>query len=697
MKHIANISAKGIFYALLGGLMACTSAACSDNDDRLNGEPDTPEIQGDSFVLKGSVLLPEMPMALSRGAAADKPGAGLKLTLLEFNLDEDTDYSYPTNNYQATVTSATDVADGTEVKFEVTLKLTSDPRTLQLLIANDYFDVGDNYQSMSSLLPQFSVEGTMAGNNSTLNRPSEAYWGQVDFPHGYSEMINGKPVLLDEVKTLMTKVPVIRNFAKISVSSTVPVGTFEILGWELINVPTSGTVVPWDVDTHGVPTLFTKSTESTDSYEMLDYDEISYKGVMPPGAILSNTEVQAKNWPSTGALWMSPNPRFMYEHPYDKTLRTYLIVQGRYTAGGTNTTGYYKVDIGKLNTDGTFDYYNILRNIHYNVVIKSVLAPGTSTIAEAIARAPFNNLLSSTETSAMLNMSDGVNMLMVNDTNHIIVDANSPIEILYRYVRMTGNKEEANDKPTVDWGGTTPPSAAGPVIKSVSSPETFTDPKTGWNWVKYVITPNTPDDKLKTQDITIMDGHGLGRTIHLILRKPWEYVKVGNAGYATVQPGKDNLPSADAKNAPQPVSNQAQKTLTVYFNLPDGLPDTMFPLEFRLESEHQWIENNKLGTLLVSSGPSLWNPDKSAISYIKTVSYNEYRFQYTDDDSNNVNVNKPNSTHTVRCRFTTIAGSDNNAKAAIRIYNEYFYTKTDDGGTSPYADVHFTRSSSVTQ
>lgn len=693
MKYISKISAKVVIRSLIVGLTVLSIAACSDGIVGPNGEPSVPTIQGDSVTIRGSILLPEMPVTLSRGDAADTPGANLNLTLLEFNLSDDADYSFPTNNYRANITSATNVPDGTEVTFEVTLKLTSDPKSLQLLIGGNYFSVGDNYMSMSSLLPSFSVEGRLTGLHSSFSTPSEAYWGKVNFEKGYSEMKNGKPVLLDEVKTLLKRVPVIRNFAKISVTNSVPT-KFEILGWELINVPTSGTVVPWNLATKSPATL-------ANGYTMLNYDAITqggYEGIMPANVLIGNTEAEAKLWPSTGDLWMSTNPRFIYEHPYESTRRTYLIIQGRYTSTSNGTTssatGFYKVDIGKLN-NGLFNYYNIIRNIHYQVSINDVLAPGAETIAEAIARAPFNNLLSSTETSTMLNVSDGNNMLMVNDTNHIIVDENSTIEIMYRYVQdVTGTKNENNNaitKDMINWG-----EVPGPVIKSVSDPTTFTDPITKWNWVKYVITPQEPSDEVKTQDISIVDGSGLGRIIHLVLRNPWEYAKIGTSNnYATVQPGTDNMYSAAAAIAPQPISNQAEKTLTVYFNLPEGLPETMFPLEFKLESQHQGIENNKIGTLLVQTGQSLWDPKKTAISYVKTVSYSEYRYQYYAG-TNDVDPNSTNTTHTVRCRFKTIAASDNNSDAAIRIYNPYFFT-IKDGTTSPYADVSFKRVSTVTQ
>ncbi len=467
----------------------------------------------------------------------------------------------------------------------------------------------------------------------------------------------------------MQNVPLIRNFAKITVTTTA--SGFELLGFELVNVPTSGTIAPWNQKTLSIPELLNGST-------MKDYstitDDLKYPGIIPGATQFRNTEVEAKAWvDGVNSPLRSSLARYVYEHPYESTRRTYLIINGIYNGA----QGFYKVDIGNIGADGTFDYYNIIRNIQYNVVIQSVNAVGEKTVEEAIARAPFNNLMAATETSSMLNVSDGNNMLIVNDTNHIIVDESETIDILYRYITdVTGSKTESNDFEGLKAVGL----EAGPVIKSVSGPQTYTDPS-GAKWVKYTITPNTPTVDVKKKDFSIIDGQGLGRIIHLILRTPWQYAPIvanGHEYLATIATGHND----SYQGAPQVISAQAGQELTVYFNLPDGLPESMFPLEFQLESKHQGIENNKMGTLLVSTGASLFDPDRIAISYIKTLSYAEYCYNYVaTDTSNDVDINSPNTKHTVRCRFLTITAADDN-DAEIMIYNPYF---------SPNATVQFTR------
>lgn len=647
-----------------------------------NESPEVPPVvagDGCTVTIEGSVAVPAMPVLNSRGALAETPGADLKLTLFEFDLGDKTDNSFLSNIYKAEVTSTTAVANKGIVNFKVTLLATTKPKVLHLVVADEYKTW--EFAPVADILSSLTVGST--GNE------TEAYWGRVEFKDGYNEVNedgsykvdeNNVPVLLSEVKTKLTRVPVIRNFAKIKVSLDPEVTNFELLGFDVVNIPTMGTVAPWNSADQTIPALL-DGTNNMKSYTAVS--EI-YSGILPGSAQFRNTETDAKAWTAASENMNNSDAVYMYEHPYESTRRTYLIVHGKFTTPDGSKDGFYKLDIGKTDGGG-FDYYNIIRNIEYNVVIKEVRAPGTTTVSEAIQRAPFNNLIAATETASMLNVSDGQNMLIVNDTNHIIVTDTEKVEVLYRYITgVTSTKEEHNELAhPIDL-------KAGPVIQSYDDTQTYTD-ASGAKWKKIVITPNTPTNTVKTQDFTIVDGNGLGRTIHLILRDPWHYAPLKNADgtdskwIASVAPGSSNLfPFTETITTPdpQPISAQTQQPLTVYFNLPDGLPETMFPLDFYLEAKYQGIENNKIGTLVVTSGPSLF-PDNDAITiqYVKTVTYNEYRYQYVGDGQSDIDFNKFNVDHTIRCRFLTITSEEVN-DAEILIHNPYF---------SPDASVTFSR------
>lgn len=621
-------------------------SACSDD---VHFVQPTPETTDDVISLNGSLTIPEMPVISTRGALGYTPNANLKLTVFEFSKGETPSQSWLTNIYRADLTSTSAAGNNGTVTFKVSLNMATTPKVLHLMIADNYLT--SPYGSEASIIPTMTVGST--GNE------REAYWGMVEFPEGYATVsADGSPVAIPGISAKLQNVPVIRNFARIRVTENL--ANFDLNGFDIVNVPTSGTIAPWTQSDLSIPSLLEGSV-------MKNYTQIDYPGIVPGNVGFRNIEATANGWNGeVNSNLTSSSPRFMYEHPYESSRRTYLIIYGGYRTSQSDpyTYGFYKVDIGVPTDNGSFNYYNIIRNIDYNVVIQSVAAPGASTVAEAIARAPFNNLIAATETNTMLNVSDGKNMLIVNDTNHIIVDDGQIIEILYRYISdVTGSKTESNDTPSAIG------LESGAVIKSVSAPETFKDAG-GANWVLYKITPNAPSGDVKTQDVTIVDGNGLGRTIHLILRLPWNYAPLaeGSTALATVKNGSDNTYSTVA---PDNVSASAGQAFTVYFNLPDGLPESMFPLNFQIESKNQDMENNKTNSnLVVSTGPSLFDNSITAISYIKSLSYAEYRYQYLNNTSDDIDPSKINTNHTVRCRFLTTTASTGSDQ--IMIHNPYF-------------------------
>lgn len=608
---------------------------------------------GETFTVEGSIAIPDMPVANTR-AFGNTPTANLKLTILEFDKVGTPSQSFITNVYEAETLSTTAVGNDGVVNFKVTINSSSAAKELHLVVTDRFIYPG--HGSVASLLPALSV-GT------------EAYWGRVEFDDGFTYMsATGETVWRDDViKAKLSKVPVIRNFAKITVENRA--GNFDFLGFDIVNVPTSGTVAPWNAEAQQIPDLL-------DGTAMKLYKDVAYSGILPAGVGFGNQESVAKNWvDGENTNMRSRNARYMFEHPYEPTRRTYLIINGGYRTSPTADYqyGFYKVDIGNIGADGTFEYYDIIRNINYNVVINKVLAPGTKTVAEAIERVPFNNLLAATETSSMLNVSDGENMLIVNDVNHVLVKADQKVDILYRYIEgVTGSKKESNGVPELVYD------EDGPVIASISGPETFTD--AAGKWVKYTVTGKTPGDIQQVQTVSVVDGRGLGRTITFVLRKPWQYVPIGDTCAATIAPGHADTYTS---TKPQDINSGVGAELTVYFNLPDGIPDAVFPLDFVLEARYQGIENNKIGTLLVQSGVSLFDPTKVAIQYVKTVTLNEYKYQYKDDGT--VDVGVPNMNHTIRARFLTIK-EGTETDAAIQIHNEYF---------SPDANVVFKRTAAA--
>lgn len=633
---------------LLG--VAFALGACSD-ENVLPTDPDVPVVNGDTFDVTVSVAMPDMATAATRGILGEEPGSGLKLTLLEFSKGGDSSNSYLTGIYQAETTSTTQVGNGGIVNYKVTLNLTSEPRRLHLMIADDF--VSCNYGSEATLLPTITV------GDETLSR--EAYWGMVDFDNGYVTFdTDGSAKLNGDLKTKLQNVPVIRNFAKVSVTENLD--NFELYGFELVNVPTKGTIAPWNQRDSSVPSLLNGSV-------MKPYSQIDYSGIVPANTNFDNQESELKGWDKSGVPGgrFSGQSRYFYEHPFESTRHTYLIVQGKYTytkADGTLTSvlGYYKLDLGKQE-NGTFQYYNLLRNINYSVTITSVSAPGATNITDAIQGVTFNNISADVNTTSMPSVSDGQNMLIVSTTSNVFVDSNTPFILTFQYITDVAgtNKRVDNSKLTVQWldkdRNVIEDPTQGEVVASYSE-------DTEGDFLSITITPKEPDNITKTEYIRITDNNGLERIITLVSHLPWNFSNF------IFQKGIYNVPTISAS---ENIPSTPGAEFTLYFRLPDGIPEEVFPLSFQIEADRQDIENNPIGTLSVKTDMSLFNSSVPAISYVKTVSYKEYMYKYTGDTGSTLDdvsdANK-NTNHVIRCRFRTIISGTGQTK--VRVSNRYF-------------------------
>lgn len=635
--------------------------ACSEETLR----PDVPDAGGEEGV-RVSIAIPDMPRLATR-AFGDTPAADLKLTVFEFEKGSDPTNTFLTKIYQAETLTQTNVANGATVDFRINdLLMTESPRVLHFVVAPQHLDA--KYASEAVVFSNLSVRDN-----------SQAYWGRVEFPNGYGTVDkNMKPQLTDEAKQKLTGVNVLRNFAKVSVEVAIAAtSNFQLTGFELVNVPTSGTVAPYNSGRQKFPRMF------DDAGTMLGYLAVAgngsgqqgYSGIMPANCGFRNLEENFSPVADGGRPAWSTSPAYLYEHPFESTRRTYVILQGNYRPTTTDAwqTCYYKIDLVRLNEEsGMTEYYDILRNYDFHINVTGVSAPGASTASEAISGVSYNNISADVDARDMLQISDGANIVEVSKTN-IIFTNTTPVEFLYRYSPVGGFSSETTNAKLHTNGLN-----AGDVIASVTDPEVYTDAD-GVVWVKRVITPKPiPEAGTREQSFYVVDADGLGREIRLVAHVPYDYSDI------EVYPGSENgrPTSAAGQGTVSPLSGQP---FTVYFNLPAGMPEAMFPLTFILESNRQNMENNPIGTLVVTSGqtgfPTTEVYEVPRIKYRKTVSYAEYL--YKTDANNNLITDGAgnyveNTDHTVRCRFRTInslaelPGAPTQTVTYLLISNDYF-------------------------
>lgn len=603
-------------------LMALSFAACSG--DMPVSNPSVETGKGDKLSLEVGLCFPESKMASSRALGDTPDYGGLNLFLLVFTGDETSDRA---NNYLTEVVKATrNSIDGAVVSFTASPSQTDASRIIHL-VATGAENLNVAYGPENVVIPSLV---TTSGQ--------DAYWQRIFTPAINKE----NKVQVANALGASNPVPMLRNFAKVSVTNNA--GNFTLTGFAVINTLDRGFVAPYSPTTGFVSFLDANGNP-------LSYAEVSntdYQGMLPPDWNL-NTDIPADI--------IDSDAKYFYERPFTSINRTYVIVAGQYN---NESVSYYKLDLGSTDDSGLFSYYNLFRNFDYHITINSVSASGAPTSREAAEGAVYNNFSAAVETISMLNISDGNDIMYVNFTRHVLTSETESIKLRYRYVEnIAGNSGTVNNG-LVETSQAIA-AAGGSVISSVDVGSV--DDEDGWRTI--TITPKTPTDEVTQQSFTLYRTNGLSRTITFISRKPWSIRNIQTFN------GTDN---ERPDRIPQNIDPTLGAPLTIFFDLPAGLPEAMFPLRFQLEADRQNIENNPIGTLVVSSGQSLFpGIVDTRISYIKTVSWAEYNYL---TDENNVLTTKDNVNHTVRCRFlcTTSLETLNLPQTVtrVKINNPYF-------------------------
>lgn len=631
LKHISAFASLALF------------AACAQQELPLQPDSGVTD-DGDYITVSASVNVSGIQMAETRAIGATPDYAGLKLYAIEFECKnaQNPAENVIANTYDSGDEITNEQFDGTDmVTFNIRLNKTESARVLHLIAVPKDIDFRIGYGTEAYVIPNLY---TTDGN--------EAYWNRIVFENGYGVQDGDTWTTHDAVKTSLTRVPMIRNFSQVSIINNAT-DNFTLTGFAVVNVPDRGSVAPWNYSEG-------KFAELLNGSDMKPYATISsdgYYGFSPAGSMLTDFDADGTVFDDT--------PKFMYERPFPENNldRSFVIVCGRYSKD--NADSYYKVDLGKNNDAGIFNYYHILRNINYHITINQVEASGYSTAAEALTGVVCNNFSFDVDTGNLTNVSDGNDILFVNFTAAVITQADqTDIEFKYRYRKVNNSTTFNNDN--INLVDLEP----GDVIESVTT--STADDKDGWRSVK--IKTYNPTQDTKTQKFTIVDpATGLGRTITLILRTPWTLQNPEEfAGrFSYTYPNAEEAAKRRGK-----AGGTAGRYLTIFFNLPDELNEAMFPLTFTVESDRQDIENDPIGNLLVKSGNSMFVNGATRIQYEKTVTWRQYNEEKTKENPNNTVVVDENgrTIHRVRCRFLTITDVPSGVTLTtnVRIQNPYF-------------------------
>ena len=504
----------------------------------------------------------------------------------------------------------------------------------------------------------FDYERTVIGQLTTSGT-QDAYWQRIELKHGiYALDDDGSrqtpPVYtvdpdfdLDEHgKHLMAEVPLIRNFAKITIDSEAE--NLVVKSFAVVNVPSTGTVAAYNP----------ASGEFVLNYDAYDFDDLAtvgaasyYPGNMPSGSIIQKiipTESDFANGTNGVALKTSDDPNvYMYERPIPDANPSFILLYATYTDDGDYADGYdcyYKIDLMK---DG--EYLPIYRNFRYRIVIKSVFRPGKDTPTQAANGAGSGDISADTETASLENVSDGYASIAVSHTDMIFTSTGEQY-VKFRFVPDISSPNTVNNTESyVTYELLAPEGATGNSVVAGSLRRAAEDDDDTYR--KLYFTTAEIGSAQKVQKIRITGTSTVRERISRLYREVIIRLMPKQTMTLTCSPS---------------IVNQVQgEPMDLYINIPKDLPVSLFPLQFKIEASALSLTPNN-DNLPVESGPSIISAKNGipSFQFIKTLSYDDYQAYQAEAQGNKVPV---------PCHFKTnkaISASD------ICVDNPYFVAGT---------------------
>lgn len=753
MKRYINSILSFLSVIVVFSIASCVDDLINVPNQNLSFSPVSYNEDGTLNVEIG-IDVPEMTVANTR-AMGDEPNfSDLGLYMLVFQ-GEDGLTQYARLSDKSTVKDEEHDNDGL-VTFNARLEPTENKVVIHL-IATDQ--------------PNFSEQigsGMMESMVSALytDEGHQAYWQKIDLGTNIPSREQAEPGFdtrpdadrgnvysEDEYKKALaitaklSHVPMVRNFVKVTAELSeifnekqTDASNYSVEGLFVINTIDRGTVAAYRASFKANDEFvrffdYDKETKKYENYsyrkmtddpdkkrpdgaDYVDEDSQNYVGNLAPGVALVNTDVENEDNITSKNLTDRNKgfPVYFYERPAfpNATDRTYTVVKIKKTIGNESQDHYYKIDLGHVWDPymsypymGIFEYYNLLRNFHYEIKINRIEGDGYPTLKEAANGAVFNNVSASVEAKGMKSISDGDDWIYVDRISYVFTEKGEVLHLLAQY------REAINGD--VKGGTIKNDLLQTPVLSDNDNFVEFKGKLEGEDsnavdgYIQYTLAcVDDPGPEFRTQEFYIYRGplneapeqgnveYGLYRIVTLYLHERFQFKHIDT--FPGLWEDPNELPDFTWTDDFREVDASAGAPLTLFFELPPDLPMAVFPLEFVIESDRQNIQNAYQGNAVVRSVPakeSLFydeqatsgNPTTSRIQYVKTVTWKDYNGDWGETWT-------PNGNKMVRCRFLTITdlaqdgiGTGNNNTATstttLRVYNEYFGTKLTDGDGNP--------------
>ena len=515
------------------------------------------------------------------------------------------------------------------------------------IIANGPESLDYGYENQ--IMPYLEV-GTPATAENPASTPG-AYWQCIYLPKGiegktktgnygfvdYEYLPNTHIVPNPEMITsYFTNIPLIRNFAEVTlVTTSTTSSSLKNVQFALVYSPIKGSV----------PAM--KGADYIMDYQSYDYQENNTTGLIYNGSnsyagyqvstdVSDAPKVEADilEWFDPGIVntdgSISPGDLvWMYERVKTTDRPTCLLVRGNFVEEGVTDAdySYYRMDLMDEKVGG---YFPIFRNFRYTVEINMVGNRGDRSIEEAMKRNSGGNMSMSVETENLTDISDGISRLFVEYVHkNVATGDNDGVQYTFwvRYIPdITAVDEDnhvifANLQNYSDYLTITGPQEVkgfAPAISgTITGPTSIDGTTLVFNYT--TVKQSTAADKVSTINIKATNGkEGFDKSTL----------------YRDIEVRVLKKQDMDLKLSPDKVGAAYGQTTVLGIELPSGLAQSMFPLEFRIEDSAKSLNPTGMDgfghkvSMPVEVGQSIIPDDESSASasyhFIRTVNISEY-------------------------------------------------------------------------
>ena len=430
---------------------------------------------------------------------------------------------------QATLTNQTNVG-GT---FTAELPSSTNPRIVHFICNYDWSGFNDASKLGSN---EAAVVALLSTTNAT-------FWARRELPGGIhtGSFPSSNPIEL------------LRNQAKMSVSNDA--ANFTLQGFTIHNTPNMSSVAPFNTAT-------------------THFEE---------GAITEPIEMGLN---SALLADISLTEKYLFERRNRSAAAiTTVIIQGIYNS----TTYYYKIDL----IDSDQVRYNIERNYHYMVKIKTVTKEGYTSFNDALTGASHNNTALDPIIEKYPIISDGVSKLQVEKTLIVVTEPNKAISVWANYYPDLNSNTINNSGVTVSIMSDEGALASGSLIYNAST-----------GIITATSAPTLGAEPLVA--ILRVQKGDLVRTIRVVLREAFSFDPI----------------TINANN-PAQVSDTQNAPATLRFSIPADFPADLFPLPINVYT--QGLYPSSSGLQMVVTGGEIHYVYMATTTGVQTVEFKTNR------------------------------------------------------------------------